>query len=106
MSDPAVSIARGFPGPTVARVPQRLERSGDRVLVLDGTRGIAVLLVMTYHFWIRRLDGGSQPWTRALRRFRRDGLDWCRSVFRSIRIPDHRDTLRFARNLALLPCLL
>lgn len=31
--------------------------TGERVLVLDGVRGIAVLMVMAYHFWLGGVNG-------------------------------------------------
>lgn len=38
--------------------------AGDRLPILDGIRGIAILLVMTFHFWIVGIAGGTRLWER------------------------------------------
>ena len=38
-------------------------RSANRIPVLDGIRGIAILLVMTFHFWIVGIARGAAPST-------------------------------------------
>jgi peptidoglycan/LPS O-acetylase OafA/YrhL len=39
--------------------------SGERIPVLDGLRGIAVLLVMVFHFWVVAITTGTAFWERA-----------------------------------------
>jgi peptidoglycan/LPS O-acetylase OafA/YrhL len=70
MSDSDLSITSSLPGVAAAAKSKRLAHSGDRIPVLDGIRGIAILLVMTFHFWIIGIAGsagaarGIVPWER------------------------------------------
>lgn len=68
MSDSVLAITPGVPAVAAAAVSKTPASSSDRIPVLDGIRGIAVLLVMTYHFWVvgiaRGADsvGGTPRW--------------------------------------------
>ncbi len=53
-----------LPGEAAVAVPKRRAPARDRIPVLDGIRGIAILLVMTFHFWISDLASGTALWDR------------------------------------------
>src|SRR5581483_6183677 len=55
----SVVISSGVPEVAASADSQRRVRSGDRLPGLDGIRGIAILLVMTFHFWIVGIAGNS-----------------------------------------------
>jgi peptidoglycan/LPS O-acetylase OafA/YrhL len=59
MSDSVLSISSGLPELAAAAESKRLARPGGRIPVLDGIRGIAIVLVMTFHFWIVGIAGSS-----------------------------------------------
>jgi peptidoglycan/LPS O-acetylase OafA/YrhL len=64
MSTPAVPILSDLPEVTAIPVPKRRPPSVDRMPVLDGIRGIAILLVMTLHFEALVIADGTLPWER------------------------------------------
>lgn len=64
MTNFALPIVSDLPKVAPSAVSKRHTPSGDRVPILDGIRGIAILLVMIFHFWIVGTAGGALPWER------------------------------------------
>lgn len=65
MSSSAMPIISDLPEAAGVCVPQKRSPSGDRIPVLDGIRGIAILLVMTFHFWMLGVSDAVPVWERA-----------------------------------------
>ncbi len=64
MGNFAVPTLSGLPEAPAIAMPKKRTPSADRVPALDGIRGVAVLLVMTFHFWIVGIEGGTLLWER------------------------------------------
>lgn len=64
MSSSAVPITSDLPEAAPVGVPKKRLPSGDRIPVLDGIRGIAILLVMTFHFWMLGVSDAAPAWER------------------------------------------
>lgn len=64
MSSLAVPNASDLPEAVPVRVTQKHPPSADRIPVLDGIRGVAILLVMTFHFWMVGVSGAVAAWER------------------------------------------
>ena len=64
MPHPALTVSFDSLQKNSAAAAKPAAFSGERMPVLDGIRGIAILLVMSFHFWIVGIAGGSRPWER------------------------------------------
>ncbi|HEX4310718.1 MAG TPA: acyltransferase [Acidobacteriaceae bacterium] len=58
-------VAISSPSPKVIAAPPAPALFSGRIPILDGIRGIAVLVVMMFHFWIVAWAGGGSIWERA-----------------------------------------
>jgi peptidoglycan/LPS O-acetylase OafA/YrhL len=62
MTDSSLPVSKAIQGAAIeAPDPQP---STNRIIVLDGIRGIAVLFVMMFHFWIVAVSSGPLLWER------------------------------------------
>ncbi len=59
-----MSVSTPLPRTTPAAEPNFVAPSGGRIPVLDGIRGVAVLSVMVFHFWVSGVVPGTALWER------------------------------------------